>query len=99
MNFTSSATQVNNLVRGMNSEPMAWCEIGSDQLRVIQSQVYLGSVSTQMNTGEVSKVDGRVVVACGNDTYLELLQVQPSSKNPMSAKDWLNGKTGQVVLS
>ena len=37
--------------------------------------------------GEKSKV----LVACGNNTVIELLSVQPSGKKVMSARDFANG--------
>lgn len=99
LDFTKHASSLANRVRAMNSEPMAWCNIEADTIRIIEAAVYLGVLGTEYQLGEVLKIDQRVLVACGDNTWLELLKVQPSSKNEMSAKDWLNGKPGQVVLS
>jgi len=99
LDFTKHASSLANSVRAMNSEPMAWCNIETDTLRVIEASAYLGVVGTECKLGEVLRLDQRVLVACGDSTWLELLKVQPSSKNEMSARDWLNGKPVQVVLT
>jgi methionyl-tRNA formyltransferase len=99
LDFTKHASSLDNTVRAMNSEPMAWCNIEADTIRIIEAAVYLGVVDTECQVGEALKLDQRVLVACGDNTWLELLKVQPSSKNVMSARDWLNGKPGRVVLS
>jgi methionyl-tRNA formyltransferase len=33
----------------------------------------------------------RLMIACGNNTVLELLTVQPTGKKIMSARDFING--------
>ena len=99
LDFTKPASTLANIVRAMNSEPMAWCNIEMDALRILEAVEYPGVVDLPSKIGEVLKIEHRVVVSCGEDTYLELLRVHPSSKNEMQARDWLNGKTGQVVLS
>ena len=99
LDFKKHADSLANTVRAMNSEPMAWCNIEADTIRIIEAAAFRGVVDTECNPGEVLKLDQRVLVACGDNTWLELFKVQPSSKNGMSARDWLNGKPGQVVLS
>ena len=99
LDFKKHADSLANTVRAMNSEPMAWCNIGADTIRIIDAAAFRGVVDTECNPGEVLKLDQRVLVACGDNTWLELFKVQPSSKNGMSARDWLNAKPGQVVLS
>lgn len=99
LDFKKHADSLANTVRAMNSEPMAWCNIGADTIRIIDAAAFRGVVDTECNPGEVLKLDQRVLVACGDNNWLELFKVQPSSKNEMLARDWLNGKPGQVVLS
>ena len=99
LNFVLKAKVLANRVRAMNSEPMAWCNLDGDSLRVLEAYEYLGSAPEDLEIGVVTKHEQRVLVRCGDNTWLELIRVQPSSKNEMSAKDWLNGKSGLVVLS
>ena len=96
INFTLSSKEVENLVRAMNPEPMAWCELAGDPLRVLRARSVQGVFA--IRPGEVLVQDDLVLVGCGSESALELIEVQPASKTPMSAKSWMNGQTVRVVL-
>jgi methionyl-tRNA formyltransferase len=96
ISFSANAEQVELLVRAMNPEPMAWCMLNEDAMRVIQARAV--SSTYTLDVGVVSFIDERVLVGCGEDTVLELIVVQPASKNQMPARDWLNGQSTKVVL-
>lgn len=97
IDFSSEALKISNLVRAMNPEPMSWCVFNDEPMRVLRARDLAGHVSVG-EIGEVSLVSDKVIVVCGNGTPLELLEVQPASRNAMSARDWLNGQTGAVTL-
>ena len=96
INFTSTSKEVENLVRAMNPEPMAWCELDGDPLRVLRARSVPGVFV--LTPGEVLVQDDLVLVGCGSESALELIEVQPASKTPMSAKAWMNGQSTRVVL-
>jgi methionyl-tRNA formyltransferase len=97
IDFSSDALKISHLVRAMNPEPMSWCDFNDEPMRVLRARDLAGHVSNG-EIGEVSLVSDKVIVACGNGTSLELLEVQPASRSVMSAKDWLNGQPGAVTL-
>jgi len=95
IDFSNSAQTIQHQVLGLNPEPMAWCIAAEAPMRVIDA---METQSTQIldlmnenNPGEIVSTEGRVFVKCGEGSVLELLEVQPSSKRAMSAKDWFNG--------
>lgn len=95
IDFSRSASAVEALVRAMNPEPMAWCLVGEESMRVLDAfevrsanQIY---AMESMSPGQVLFEDGKFFVRCGEASVLELLELQPSSKRQMSAKDWYNG--------
>jgi len=95
LEFNRPASTLENIVRGMNPEPMAWCMVGDEVLRVL-SAAEIGSASlvsgdASASPGSLLSVEGKVFVVCGQDSILELLEVQPSSKRAMPASDWFNG--------
>jgi methionyl-tRNA formyltransferase len=96
INFTFISREVENLVRAMNPEPMAWCELAGDPLRVLRAREVPGVFA--LAPGEVMVQEGLVLVGCGSDSALELIEVQPASKTPMSANSWMNGQSTRVVL-
>ena len=96
INFSSTSKEVENLVRAMSPEPMAWCELAGDPLRVLRARAAQGLFA--IAPGEVLVQDDLVLVGCGSESALELIEVQPASKTPMSAKSWMNGQSAKVVL-
>jgi len=95
LDFAQPAIHLENIVRGMNPEPMAWCLASEEVLRVISAvenrSASLGSGESRVAPGSIFSVDGKVFACCGQDSILELVEVQPSSKRAMPARDWFNG--------
>lgn len=94
--FSASAKEVENLVRAMNPEPMAWCDFAGDPFRILRAREV--QASYKLVPGEVTMEGERVLVGCGFDTTLELLEVQPASKTKMAASAWMHGQATSVVL-
>jgi methionyl-tRNA formyltransferase len=96
IDFSKRALEVSNLVRAMNPEPIAWCQLAGESMRVLRSRPVVSSI--ELSLGEVMVDGNRVLVGCGDRSTLELLEVQPASKNVMSAHSWMNGQSDKVVL-
>jgi len=98
ISFDARAEHIDDLVRAMNPEPMAWCLLNDQPMRVIRSrQARINSRDLSKQIGSLHSEEGKVFVCCGDDTWLELIEVQPASRNVMSAKDWFNG-LGEIVV-
>ena len=95
LDFKQPASTLEDIVRGMNPEPMAWCMVGDEVLRVLSAvenrSASLVSSSASASPGSLFSVEGKVFAVCGQDSMLELIEVQPSSKRAMPARDWFNG--------
>ena len=103
INFANPADQIHRLVMAMNPEPMAWGELAGNPLRILRSKS-LGSTDwnqvsdSQLRPGEIEVSGGKVLVACGGGTRLELIEVQPAGKKVMSALDWARGLQAGAIL-
>jgi methionyl-tRNA formyltransferase len=97
IDFARSSIQISNLVRAMNPEPVAWCILGGEPMRVLRARAVVNS-SVVLQKGEVRVLENAVYVGCGEQEAIELLEVQPASKTAMSAKDWANGLLGTTTL-
>ena len=90
LDFTKDARDVFNHIRGLNPNPVAYMNLGDEKIKVYDSKVV-----DEHHNYECGKIylgnKSRVFVACGNNTVLELLIVQPSGKKPMPARDFANG--------
>ena len=95
LDFNRPATALEHMVRAFNPEPVAWCEHGEAQLRILDARAELQSLDGQVGTCIL--VGGRVFVKCAQQA-LELLEVQPAGKRPMNAADWLRGQRDGEVL-
>lgn len=95
IDFTKPAKSLENLVRGMNPEPMAWCMANQEVLRVLSafesSVVIARSIGSERTIGSIFTSEGKVFLVCGSGSLLELIEVQTSSKRAMHARDWFNG--------
>ncbi|MEE0946389.1 MAG: methionyl-tRNA formyltransferase [Acutalibacteraceae bacterium] len=95
IDFSKSADEVRNAVRGFNSWPVAYCFLDSKRLKVFSCSVVKGTFS---DCGKVVKSDGQLVVSCGqNAVAFEEIQLEGSKR--MNITDFLKGKTIPVGTS
>jgi len=88
INFTQTAQEVHNLIRGLSPVPGAWFETdaagGTERVKVLRA-----SPADGLGTpGEV--LDDALTVACGKGA-VRLLQLQRAGKKPMRAEEFLRG--------
>lgn len=85
IDFTKSAAEVLNLVRGMNPWPVAHTLLGGKLLKVYRARIVDGS-------GALGCVvdSHRLIVACSNGA-VELLEIQAEGSKRMLAADYLRG--------
>jgi len=103
IDFNVDALTIQHKVLALNPEPMAWCLVGIENMRILDALQSLSSNVVDQMTGDepgaLSYLDGKLYVKCGGDSVLELITVQPSSKREMLAKDWFNGNRTVEKLS
>lgn len=87
LDWTKPATVLHNQVRGLNPWPSAVCFLNGRPLKIHRSRVG-GACAGQ--PGTVVKTDPLTVV-CGEETSLELLEVQAQGAKRMAAADFLRG--------
>lgn len=96
IDFTKTADEICNAVRGFYSWPCAFCFINGKRIKVIKA---VKSHLTAKECGIVIKADDKLVISC-KDGSVEFITVQPEGAKPMSAKMMLNGhkiELGTVV--
>ena len=90
IDFSKSATEINNLVKALNSYPYASTTYNGTRFKVIASKV-LDDVNGKI--GEIKSVtkDG-ILVKCGKDTLL-ITDVQFEGKKKMPVSEFIKGNT------
>lgn len=95
IDFTKSALEVHNLIRGLYDWPIAHTYLGGKKLKIYKSAVS----DLSGNIGEIVSLDP-LTIACGSGA-IELLEVQLEGKKRMDSKSFLLGhqlKCGTNIL-
>jgi len=106
LDWSRGAVDLHNQVRGLNPWPGAFATFRGENLKIWRSTpLPRTNVSTETETfsevataepGQILQVlEDRLVVQTG-DGVLQILEVQPAGKRAMPARDFFNGRHGQI---
>ena len=87
IDFTKTADEICNAVRGFYSWPCAFCFINDKRIKVIKA---VKSNLSARECGVVLDSDNKLVISC-KDGSVELVTVQPEGAKVMTASQMLNG--------
>lgn len=87
IDFSKSAEEVHNLVRGLNPFPVAWCMYDEKKMNVYHTSV---SENYGLKSGELAAIDDRLIAGCGAGS-VELLTVQLPGTKKLSGLEFING--------
>lgn len=94
IDWTKSAEQVHNQVRGLSPYPAAFTTITDINGKEINAKIFqtaiAGPVDHEVTCGEVKVEDKKMYVSTG-DNWLEIISLQPAGKKRMLTKDYLLG--------
>lgn len=95
IDWTLPSARIHNHVRGLSPYPAAWTTLVLGDSPTGTSVKILATRRVPehdfMSPGELTLSGKKAYVGCGGGEMLELLQVQPSGKRPMSAADFFRG--------
>jgi methionyl-tRNA formyltransferase len=97
MDFHLTATEIYNRLRGFQPWPGAFTDFRGKNLHVGAAK----PVPYAAARGELRVEGDRLIVGCGEDTALELLEVQPEGKKRIAALDFIHGyrpRNGERLL-
>lgn len=90
VDWTQTARQVHNKVRGLHPWPVATAQIGGRKMKLHQTVVVEGTTSKA--PGEVVELNKTGLrVACGGGTVIEIRQLQAEGGKRMAAPDYFRG--------
>ena len=100
IDFSKTAQQVHDLVRGLSPIPLAFTHTPDGKLLKVLATEVVCTEGDNAVAGTVLDLDGgKITVACGKGK-IALLSVLPEGKKRMSAADFINGrriKTGDLL--
>ncbi|MFK7806692.1 MAG: methionyl-tRNA formyltransferase, partial [Saprospiraceae bacterium] len=92
IDFTKSARELKNFVRGLNPYPLAWTTLDGQEVKILKADVTYDVHSHELGTVHTDyKSYLRYAIDVG---YLEVLELKPAGKRAMGVKDFLNGYKG-----
>lgn len=97
IDFTRTSLEIFNKTRALILWPNAYCYLNGKMLKFYKTEVYLGDGQFKQScldkqNGEIVLADKTgLVVKCGNNTFLKILQLQLEGAKILNYKDFLNG--------
>jgi methionyl-tRNA formyltransferase len=89
IDWNTSAISIDRHIRAFTPDPGAWTLWRDQQLRVSRALITHAEVS--LNPGEITDVDGHLLVGCESSQMIEVTELTPAGKKEMSATAWING--------
>ncbi len=95
IDWTQTALEIHDRVRGMNPYPGAFTLLGKETVKVHRT-VVTGIGRGDLHPGEIAlKETGRLLVGTGDD-LIEIMEVQHESRPRVGGHDFLNGLRGET---
>ena len=100
LDWTLSASQLERNIRAFNPWPMAYLQLTDDKGTAQTLKVYQAQVLPHENkpAGTILSADKHGLKIATADGVLNILQLQPAGKKPMSVQDFLNGRSDWVKV-
>lgn len=90
LDFNKEAKDVFNHIRALSPAPGAYFMLKGEKIKVYDSKV--SELTHQEEVGSIINVSKKgFMIACANGTVLEILEIQQTGKNRISARDFANG--------
>lgn len=95
VDWTKPASEVHNLVRGLNPWPAAYLMVDGKRMKLWRTKI----VKVNGLPGVLTVLDGEMTVYCGSDA-VQLLEIQPENGKRMRGSDYLRGHplTGDIKV-
>ncbi|MFZ2804220.1 MAG: methionyl-tRNA formyltransferase [Patescibacteria group bacterium] len=88
LDFTKTSQELEWLVRAYNPWPGTWMEVAGKRLKILQAKIV---EDTDAEPGALYAAGKHLLVACTDNTALELITVQPEGKKAMSGEEYTRG--------
>ena len=93
IDWARPADAVHNSIRGLQPWPLAWTRLGHERLVLRRTRPIEGRPFDPSSPGTIVRAAGdELIVACGNGTALQVLELQPEGRRTMTAREFLAGR-------
>lgn len=97
INWSHPAKTIHNLVRGLIPWPLAFTSFRDNTIKIWRTTLINDDHLKQLQQvgskppGTIVILANQVFVCCGENSWLELNDIQPANKPKLAAHDWING--------
>jgi methionyl-tRNA formyltransferase len=92
LSWESDARELHNLIRAFNPWPRAFCNCGGQRLLILKSRPAPAPAGNSHPAGHIIRLtETGILVACGQSTALEILEVQPANRRIVAGKEFAHG--------
>lgn len=97
IDWNISGKEIADRVRGFQPFPTSFTKYQDKKLTIWKAKVVQDSIFKIQNSGEILEAKGdKLFAACGNQTVLQIEELQIEGKKRMTTRDFLNGIKMQV---
>ncbi|MBR9917444.1 methionyl-tRNA formyltransferase [bacterium] len=89
IDFTKTAGEVHNLIRGLNPFPVAWTTWDNKKVKIYKSKL---GPKIKVAPSKLLEKEGKLLAGCREGT-IEITELQLPSKKRMSSAEFINGYT------
>lgn len=94
INFSKSAEEVHNFIRGLSPFPTAWCKYNGNKMNIYKSKP---ASDVKLKPGQLHFEDGKLLAGCKDGT-IEIITLQLPGTKKMAGKDFANGYDVNISL-
>ncbi|MFA6548275.1 MAG: methionyl-tRNA formyltransferase [Candidatus Magasanikbacteria bacterium] len=87
IDWNKTGEQIYNLYRGLTPWPGIWTEYNGKRLKLLEVK----PANEKIEQGKISAQSDRLFAGGGENTAIEITKIQLEGKNPMNAKEFING--------
>ncbi len=91
IDWTKSADEIHNLVRGVYKCPGAFFEYNGKIIKVLETEPLETTNDNGVQIGEFANFSKQGIDVKTGNGYLRLIKIKPEGKGEMLARDWANG--------
>lgn len=90
LDLNKTAKEVYNQIRAFIPSPVAYLTLDDELIKIYAARI--STINHQQQPGTIINVSkDYFTIACGQNTAIDILQLQPAGKKVMNAKDYING--------
>ena len=96
IDWNMTATEINNRIRGFQPFPKSFTFQDGKRVVMWKAKVVENNETTVENGTVIEAKNDKLLIACGKNTILQILEAQTEGKNKMTVRDFLNGAKMQI---